>query len=58
LACAASLAVQNVIEQENLLENIRKQGAYLGKPSPFSNPYCFLTKSCREITAATPYGTK
>ncbi|KAJ2934030.1 hypothetical protein H1R20_g3045, partial [Candolleomyces eurysporus] len=31
LACAASLAVQEVIEEENLLENIRKQGAYLGE---------------------------
>ncbi|KAF8967730.1 hypothetical protein BDZ97DRAFT_1903295 [Flammula alnicola] len=31
LACAASLAVQNVIEQENLLENIRTQGTYFGK---------------------------
>lgn len=31
LACAASLAVQNVIEQENLLENIRLQGEYLRK---------------------------
>ena len=30
MACAASLAVQNVIEEENLLENIRIQGAYLG----------------------------
>ena len=30
LACAASLAVQNVIEEEKLLENIRIQGTYLG----------------------------
>ncbi len=30
LACAASLAVLNVIEQENLLQNIQKQGAFLG----------------------------
>lgn len=29
LACAASLAVQKVIESENLLENIRTQGAHL-----------------------------
>lgn len=29
LACAAALAVQEVIESENLLENIRIQGAYL-----------------------------
>ena len=31
LACAAALAVQEVIRSENLLENIREQGAYLGK---------------------------
>jgi len=31
LACAASLAVLDVIEKENLLENIRIQGAYLGR---------------------------
>ncbi|KAK7033165.1 RING-type domain-containing protein [Favolaschia claudopus] len=31
LACAASLAVQKVIKDENLLENCRKQGAYLKK---------------------------
>ena len=30
MACAASLAVQNVIEEENLLENICIQGSYLG----------------------------
>ncbi|KAF8074929.1 hypothetical protein FPV67DRAFT_1559549 [Lyophyllum atratum] len=29
LACAAALAVQGVINSENLLENIRQQGAYL-----------------------------
>ncbi|KAF8659854.1 hypothetical protein AX16_001739 [Volvariella volvacea WC 439] len=29
LACAASLAVQKVITEENLLENVRQQGAYL-----------------------------
>lgn len=29
LACAASLAVQKTIQEENLLENCRKQGAYL-----------------------------
>uniref|UniRef100_A0A0W0F666 PLP-dependent transferase n=1 Tax=Moniliophthora roreri TaxID=221103 RepID=A0A0W0F666_MONRR len=29
LACAASVAVQKVIASENLLENCRKQGAYL-----------------------------
>ncbi|KAG6812731.1 hypothetical protein H0H92_000948 [Tricholoma furcatifolium] len=29
LACVAALEVQNVIESENLLENIRTQGAYL-----------------------------
>ncbi|KAF8637599.1 hypothetical protein AX17_002668 [Amanita inopinata Kibby_2008] len=31
LACAAALAVQEVIKSENLLENIRTQGAYLGE---------------------------
>lgn len=31
MACAASLAVLDVIEKENLLENIRIQGAYLGR---------------------------
>ncbi|THU90840.1 PLP-dependent transferase [Dendrothele bispora CBS 962.96] len=31
LACAASIAVQEVIESENLLANCRKQGAYLEK---------------------------
>jgi len=49
LACAASLAVQNVIEEENLLENIRIQGAYLGKllqerftsPNSLALPYTF-----------------
>ncbi|KAF9563918.1 PLP-dependent transferase [Agrocybe pediades] len=49
LACAASLAVQEVIEKENLLENIRVQGDYLrsllqegltGPNSPAS-PYVF-----------------
>jgi len=29
VACAASLAVQHVIRDENLLANVRKQGAYL-----------------------------
>lgn len=29
MACAASLAVQHVLQKENLLENNRKQGAYL-----------------------------
>ncbi|TFK74978.1 hypothetical protein BDN72DRAFT_886090 [Pluteus cervinus] len=29
LACAAALAVQEVISSENLLENVRSQGAYL-----------------------------
>lgn len=36
MACAASLAVQNVIEEENLLENIRIQGAYLGLSVKYS----------------------
>ncbi|CCM06198.1 uncharacterized protein FIBRA_08441 [Fibroporia radiculosa] len=30
LACVASLAVQKVIDEENLLENARMQGGYLG----------------------------
>lgn len=30
MACAASLAVIKVIEQENLLQNIQEQGVYLG----------------------------
>jgi 4-aminobutyrate aminotransferase-like enzyme len=30
LCCSAALAVQEVIKSENLLENIRTQGAYLG----------------------------
>jgi adenosylmethionine-8-amino-7-oxononanoate aminotransferase len=29
LACAAALAVQRVIRRDNLLENVRRQGAYL-----------------------------
>lgn len=29
VACAASFAVQKVIEEENLLENLRTQGTYL-----------------------------
>ncbi|KAJ3503569.1 hypothetical protein NLJ89_g8371 [Agrocybe chaxingu] len=49
LACAASLAVQNVIEQENLLENIRTQGTYLesllkkglASPNSLAAPYIF-----------------
>jgi len=49
LACAASLAVQEVIEEENLLENVRKQGAYLEKllkdglagPNRLAAPYTF-----------------
>ncbi|KAL0579002.1 hypothetical protein V5O48_002997 [Marasmius crinis-equi] len=49
LACAASIAVQKVIDSENLLENCRKQGAYLasllkdrlqGANSP-AKPYVF-----------------
>ena len=31
LACAAALEVQKMIEEENLLENVRKQGATLGR---------------------------
>ncbi|KAF8906204.1 hypothetical protein CPB84DRAFT_1813845 [Gymnopilus junonius] len=49
LACAASLAVQHVIEQENLLENIRSQGEYLRQlleegltgPNSIASPYVF-----------------
>lgn len=31
MACAASLAVQEVIEEEDLLSNVRAQGKYLGR---------------------------
>src|SRR6202011_2351460 len=31
LACAAALAVQRVIRRDNLLENVRRQGAYLAR---------------------------
>ncbi|KAJ3505938.1 hypothetical protein NMY22_g17408 [Coprinellus aureogranulatus] len=49
LACAASLAVQQVIEEENLLENIREKGEYLGKllrerltsPTSLAAPFTF-----------------
>jgi len=49
LACAASLAVQHVIEEENLLDNIRKQGEYLRQlleeglrgPNALAAPYTF-----------------
>ncbi|KAI0686676.1 hypothetical protein BC835DRAFT_1287769 [Cytidiella melzeri] len=49
LACAASLAVQKVIAQENLLENSRVQGAYLATllrekllgPNCVAAPYTF-----------------
>ncbi|KAG5222615.1 PLP-dependent transferase [Salix suchowensis] len=49
LACAASLAVQQVIKSENLLENIRTQGAYLDKllndrlrgPNSLAAPFTF-----------------
>ncbi|KAJ7066411.1 PLP-dependent transferase [Mycena amicta] len=49
LACAAALAVQRVIASENLLENIRTQGAYLDKllnkrllsPNSPSAPFTF-----------------
>ncbi|KAG6897829.1 hypothetical protein C0992_010634 [Termitomyces sp. T32_za158] len=47
--CAAALAVQNVIESENLLDNVRKQGAYLESllqmglkgPNAVAAPYTF-----------------
>ncbi|KAJ7274348.1 pyridoxal phosphate-dependent transferase [Mycena haematopus] len=49
LVCAASLAVQKVIRDENLLENCRIQGAYLEKllqarlqgPNSLSAPFTF-----------------
>ncbi|KAG5719509.1 hypothetical protein E4T56_gene12173 [Termitomyces sp. T112] len=49
VACAAALAVQNVIESENLLENVRKQGVYLESllqaglkgPNALAAPYIF-----------------
>lgn len=49
LACAASLAVQRVIKNENLLENARTQGAYLSSllrerllgPNSIAAPYTF-----------------
>ncbi|KAG6853891.1 hypothetical protein C0991_000356 [Blastosporella zonata] len=49
LACATALAVQEVIETENLLENIRIQGAYLESllqvglrgPNALAAPYTF-----------------
>ena len=31
LACAAALAVQQVIRRDNLLDNVRRQGAYLSR---------------------------
>jgi E3 ubiquitin-protein ligase TRIP12 len=49
LACAASLAVQEVIASENLLENVNKQGQYLAEllgkklcsPNAIAAPYTF-----------------
>ncbi|KIL69369.1 hypothetical protein M378DRAFT_184532 [Amanita muscaria Koide BX008] len=49
ISCAASLAVQEVIKSENLLENVRKQGAYLGSlleqrlrgPNALAKPFIF-----------------
>ncbi|KAK2463604.1 hypothetical protein APHAL10511_004355 [Amanita phalloides] len=49
VSCAAALAVQEVIRSENLLENIRKQGAYLGHllqeklrgPNALAAPFTF-----------------
>lgn len=49
LACAAALAVQNVIESENLLENCRTTGSLLKKqlqealsgPNTLASPYVF-----------------
>ena len=42
MACAASLAVLKVIEEENLLENIRIQGAYLGTKNHGDSLICYL----------------
>ncbi|KAM5536574.1 hypothetical protein V8D89_009669 [Ganoderma adspersum] len=49
IACAGALAVQKVIEEENLLANINEKGAYLGEllrarltgPNARSAPYVF-----------------
>jgi len=49
LSCAAAVAVQEVIVEENLLENCRAQGAYLSQllherlrgPNAFASPYVF-----------------
>ncbi|KAG5340283.1 hypothetical protein C0989_002299 [Termitomyces sp. Mn162] len=45
VACAAALAVQNVIESENLLENVRKQESLLQAglkgPNALAAPYIF-----------------
>ncbi|KZT07265.1 uncharacterized protein LAESUDRAFT_736512 [Laetiporus sulphureus 93-53] len=49
LACAASLAVQKVVLKENLLENIRVQGTYMGSllrerlqsPNALAAPFTF-----------------
>ena len=45
LACAASLAVQKVIKDENLLENCRIQGAHLGTACPRGSPTLFTHSS-------------
>lgn len=42
VSCAAALAVQNVIKEEGLLENVRRMGAYLEdrlKKALSGNPY-------------------
>jgi adenosylmethionine-8-amino-7-oxononanoate aminotransferase len=49
LSCAASLAVQKIIVEENLLENARTQGAYLARllcerlqsPNALAAPFTF-----------------
>ncbi|KAL0953367.1 hypothetical protein HGRIS_004604 [Hohenbuehelia grisea] len=49
LSCAAALAVQKVIEEEHLLENVQKQGTYLQRvleerlrgPNAIAAPYTF-----------------
>jgi E3 ubiquitin-protein ligase TRIP12 len=40
ISCAAALAVQEVVESENLLENIRTQGAHLGELRPRTTRLC------------------
>ena len=43
ISCAAALAVQEVVESENLLENIQAMGALLGEiiPIPENAPFIY-----------------